>query len=208
MIMMRGMMKRASLLAVALSASLFGADVRPLPEVPRTGGLPLMEALSRRQSQRDFTEGATLTEAELAGVLWAANGFNRDGKRTAPSAMNAQAVDIYVFDAAGAWRYEPTASRLTLVRAGDLRGETGGQPFVRKAAVNLVFVYDTARAPRKGDSRWAAVDAAFCAENVYLYCASAGLKTVVRGSVSQEQVAKALGLPETARAVLAQSVGK
>ena len=82
--MMRGMMKRASLLAVVLSAGLFGAEVRPLPEVPRTGGLPLMEALSRRQSHRDFAEGATLTDAELAGVLWAANGFNRDGSARRP----------------------------------------------------------------------------------------------------------------------------
>jgi hypothetical protein len=45
------------------------------------------------------------------------------------------------------------------------------------------------------------------AQNVYLYCASAGLATVVRGLVDRRRLAVALGLKPTQRIALAQTVG-
>lgn len=196
-----------AMMALALAGSAFG-ETKALPKIEMKGGMPLFEALGKRQSNRDYTAGAVLTEAELGGVLWAANGFNRADRRTAPSALNAQAVDIYVFDAKGIWAYLPKEHALKLVKEGDFRAATGMQPFVKDAAVNLVFAYDTDRAPRKGESRWAAVDAAFCCENVYLYCAATGLKTVVRASVDGARCAELIGLSKSAVITLAQCVGK
>src|SRR5690349_8327683 len=67
-----------------------------LPPVDRTGGPPLMDTLSRRHSAREFAPDP-LPLPLLSGLLWAAYGVNRpDGGRTAPSAINAQEVDVYV----------------------------------------------------------------------------------------------------------------
>ena len=47
-----------------------------LSQSPKQGGLPLMEALARRHSSRDFARDA-LPLPLLAGLLWAAYGMNR-----------------------------------------------------------------------------------------------------------------------------------
>jgi len=67
-----------------------------LPPPEKHGGLPLMEALARRHSSRDFAN-APLPMPLLSNLLWAAYGVNRpEGGRTAPSALNAQEIDVYV----------------------------------------------------------------------------------------------------------------
>jgi hypothetical protein len=66
-----------------------------LPQVDRHGGMPLMEALSARRSSREFAPDP-LPLPLLAGVLWAAYGINRpEGGRTAPTAINAQEIDVF-----------------------------------------------------------------------------------------------------------------
>ena len=67
-----------------------------LPAPDASGGMPLMEALAKRHSAREFASTA-LPLPLLSNLLWAANGINRaDGHHTAPSAMNAQVIDIPV----------------------------------------------------------------------------------------------------------------
>ena len=67
-----------------------------LPAPRKEGGMPLMEAISKRRSDREFAS-AELTLPTLSNLLWAAYGVNRaEGGRTAPSALNAQEVDLYV----------------------------------------------------------------------------------------------------------------
>jgi nitroreductase len=53
----------------------------------------------------------------------------------------------------------------------------------------------------------AGADAGCIAQNVYLFCAGAGLATVVRGLVDRRRLAQALGLSKSERVALAQSVG-
>ena len=206
------MLKRSLLtLLVITLAILSAADLRPLPPAEKEGGMSLLEALAARKSSRDFTAGKSLTAQELSTLLWCANGFNREKMRTAPSAVNAQAIEIYVFDAEAIWLYVPESHALKLIRKGDYRKATGKQPFVAKAAVNLLFVYDMEKWPGgkdKCDGKWAEADASFCSENVYLYCAAAELKTVVRGMFDAKALQKLLALPETKLPVLTQSVGR
>ena len=183
----------------------------PLPAPRREGGMPLMRALQQRHSTREFTT-EKLPLQTLADLLWAAAGINRPdtSKRTAPSARNWQEIDVYVVLAEGAYLYDALANRLRAAAAGDLREATGAQDFVAKAPVNLVFVADLsklAEVPAEDRTLYTGADAAFISENVYLFCASEGLGTVVRGSVDRAALAGALGLPAGKQVILAQTVG-
>lgn len=188
-----------------------------LPAPQTTGGKPLMEALRDRQSGRDFSP-MPLPEQVLSNLLWAAFGINRpeSGRRTAPSALNWQETDIYAFTPQGAYLYDAKENALLPVAAGDHRGATGSvlQPFVKKAPLNLVYVVDAARSGIVGrvmstEDRDMFSDTAvgFISQNVYLYCASEGLATVVRGMVDREALTALLKLRPEQRIVLAQSVG-
>ena len=116
-----------------------------LPPPQTTGGRPLMEVLKDRKSTREFGSG-TLSQQTLSNLLWAAFGINRpDGRRTAPSAMNWQEVSIYVATPAGVYVYDAKTNVLEPVLAGDFRAATGTQPFVKDAAVNLVYVSDLSK---------------------------------------------------------------
>jgi SagB-type dehydrogenase family enzyme len=182
-----------------------------LPPPQKTGGKPLMETLALRQSNRSFSS-KPLPITTLSNLLWAANGINRldSGKRTAPSARNMQEIDIYVALPEGLYYYEPKAHALQLVVAQDLRGLTGSQPFCAQAALNLIFVSDYDKMGNLNDEQksfYSATDAGFVSQNVYLFCASAGLNTVVRASLNRESLAESMGLRPTQKIILAQTVG-
>jgi SagB-type dehydrogenase family enzyme len=182
-----------------------------LPKPVMEGGMPLMEALKSRHSSRDFS-GKPLSDQVLSNLLWAACGVNRpDGRRTAPSAMNWQEIDVYVVRADGTWIYFPRENKLVLVAEGDLRAMTGIQDFVGSAAVNLVFVADMDRTSGKmlvtDKAIYVGADVGCISQNVYLYCASEGLNTVVRGSIDRSTLAKALNLSDHQQILLAQTVG-
>lgn len=183
-----------------------------LPPPETAGGMPLMQALQARRSSREFA-GRPLPPQLLSNLLWAANGVNRpdSGKRTAPSARDWREIDVYVTTAEAAYRYDPATHTLTQVATGDLRRLTGVQDFVATAAVNLVYVADLDRtsdddAPDR-KARFVAADAGFIAQNVYLFCASEGLASVVFAMVDRPGFAQAAGLKPHQRIALAQSVG-
>ena len=182
-----------------------------LPPPRMEGGMPLMQALRERRTLREFSTRA-LPAQVLSDLLWAAAGVNRPacGKRTAPTARDWREITVYVATAEGAFRYDPDAHVLQPVVADDVRALTGRQDFVAEAPVNLVYVADLARMGEADAERrrfYAATDTGFIAQNVYLYCASAGLATVARGALDREALAGILRLKEHQQIVLAQSVG-
>jgi nitroreductase len=143
--------------------------------------------------------------------LWAAFGINRadSGHRTAPSASNRQEIDIYVASADGLYLHNAKSHALEPVLVPDVRAATGRQAFVRDAPVNLVFVADFARmssGSAEDKVLYSAADTGFISQNVYLYCASERLATVVRGSLDRAALAAAMGLRPDQRIILAQSV--
>jgi SagB-type dehydrogenase family enzyme len=200
----------AAALAVGAAAPAQDAQTVELPKPQMTGGRPLMEVLKDRRSQRSFST-KPLPPQVLSNLLWAACGVNRpDGRRTAPSAVNWQEVDVYVATSDGLYLFDAKAHALKLVVAKDLRAQTGGQPFVGQAPVNLVYVADYARMGRGSDRDkdfYAAADTGFISQNVYLFCASEGLATVVRGSVDKAALGTAMGLRPEQHVTLAQTVG-
>ena len=90
----------------------------PKPDMNRAG--LLMKALSERHSTREFASKA-LNLSDLSDLLWAANGINRSdsGKRTAPSALNKQDVDVYVVLPEGSYLYDAKNHQLNLIAEGD-----------------------------------------------------------------------------------------
>jgi nitroreductase len=144
-------------------------------------------------------------------MLWAANGINRpDGKRTAPTARNMQEIDVYVALEEGLYLYDAQANTLAPVLAGDIRGTTGKQDFVKIAPVNLIFVADYAKmgdVPDEQKNFYSATDTGYVSQNVYLFCASENLATVVRGMVDRPALSAVMKLPDTKKIILAQTVG-
>lgn len=197
------------LAAAAQAAEKPGPIILPAPQ--KDGGKPLMQALALRKSTRSFKE-KKLPPQVLSNLLWAACGVNRpdSGKRTAPTAKNWQEIDVYVAVAEGLYRYDATAHRLDPVLAGDIRAATGGQPFVKTAPVDLVYVADHAKAtdaPPDARDFYCATDTGFISQNVYLFCASEGLATVVLGWVDKPKLEKAMGLRPDQKVILSQPVG-
>ena len=182
-----------------------------LPAPETQGGMPLMAALSARHSSREFAPDP-LPPQVLSSLLWAAWGVNRpgDGGRTAPSALNAQEVDLYVALPGGAYLYDARENLLRLVVSRDLRRVTGYQDFVDEAPLDLVLVADHSRmkmVPVAQRESYASACAGAIAQNVYLFAASAGLVAVIRAWIDRQAIADALGLEHDQQVLLSQTVG-
>ena len=197
-------MPRANVVAAELS-------VRDLPPPTQQGGKPLMEALLLRRSTRVYAP-TPLAPQMLSDLLWAANGVNRPatGERTAPYWRHIMVTDIYAAMADGVWLYEPGTHKLQPYMQADIRTETGLQDFVGTAPLDLIYVAHGERMSDIGPQErrlYASVDAGFIGQNVYLFCASAGLATVFRGAVPYDELTKKLGLPAEQFVTFSQTVG-
>ncbi|MCA8091931.1 nitroreductase family protein [Burkholderia anthina] len=182
-----------------------------LPRPMLDSDVTLMAALASRTSSREFAT-TPLPPATLGTMLWAADGINRpaSGGRTAPSAHAFNEIDIYVALPYGVYRYDAAAHRLVLKHAVDARNLTGYQDFVGRAPLDLVYVVRTAAIldmPPQQRDVFSAIAAGAIAQNVSLYCAAAGLGTVVRGWIDHRALADALRLNEDELPILAQTVG-
>ena len=199
-----------TVLLLMFAASAYSQDIIKLP-APRTeGGMPLMQALKERKSGREFSS-KKLSQQTLSNLLWAAWGINRpNGHRTAPSARNLQDIDIYVAMSDGLFLYDAKDNQLKKISNEDIRAATGVQGYVKDAALNLIYVSDLASlkvTDPKAVEFYTGAHTGFIAQNVYLFCASAGLSTVVRGSVDRDALAKIMKLRPDQKITLAQSVG-
>ncbi|HOG23054.1 MAG TPA: nitroreductase family protein [Candidatus Omnitrophota bacterium] len=190
----------------------FTAEVTNMRLLPpdTEGGKPLMQALSERKSSREFRPDE-LPPQVLSNLLWAANGVNRpDGRRTSPSAKNTQEIEIYVAKKEALYLYDAKEHALTVVIPEDIRSRIGRQVFVQDAPVGLIFVSNTGKF-RGGSEEdalfYSATDTGYVSQNVYLFCASEGLSTVVLGTIDRDQLAKTMKLQPRQRIILTQPVG-
>lgn len=182
-----------------------------LPKPQMTGGKPLMEALAQRHSARRYDTQKTLSQQQMANLLWAACGVNRaDGRRTSPTAINAQEIDVYVFTKEGVYLYLAKENKLKEVMKGDQRAQTTTQESAQECPLILVYVGALDRFGRMDEANrqfYSATDCGFVSQNVYLYCASEGLSTVVLGYVNRDIVHQLLNLSASHKVLLAQPVG-
>jgi Nitroreductase family. len=186
-----------------------------LPAPDKTGGKPLMKALSERQSTRTFTKD-NLTLQQMSDMLWAAWGINRsdEKKRTAPSARNTQEIDVYVALPTGLYLYDGLSHMLKQIHNRDIRSLCGTQDFVATAPLNLVYVADMGKLGKKegdeikdSDLLWSYANTGFIAQNIYLYCASENLGCVIRAFIPKEKLAPEMGLRKNQVIILSQTVG-
>lgn len=201
------MRKIGILILIAMtSITTFGQNiVLNKPDMNR--GSSMMQAFADRVSNREFFE-TPLNLQDLSDLLWTANGINRDeeGKKTAPSAMNSQDVDLYVLLKEGCYFYDAKKHQLDLISQEDLRPLVAGkQDFVLKAPVILLMVSDISRFNHGDDDlrmSWANMDAGYVSQNICLFCAANNLNTVPRGSMDKESLHKKMNLKESQKLIL------
>jgi len=187
----------------------FEAIKLPTPQMNK--GRALMQVLKNRQSLRNIAPDK-LSLQELGNLLWVACGVNRpeSGKRTAPTAVNWQEIDVYVALPEGLYLYDARGHTLAPVLDEDIRPLAGKQKFVQTAPVVLIYTADfdkMTRASKESKHFYSATDTGFISQNVYLYCASEGLATVVIGMVDKPRLQEKMKLRPAQHVILTQPVG-
>lgn len=199
-------------LACTLVSFAVAADTISLPEPNRSGGMSLLEALENRRSSREFDD-VSLSEQDMSDMLWAIAGINRkDGKRVYPVAQGRQDMTAYVISKEGVYRYDPVENTLVHVTSGDYRAESGKQPFVGSAAVNIAFVQNMDMWSRNEGEKtrgenFGYAHAGGMMQNGYLFAAARGWSAVIRGSFDERSMQKLLGVDANQRIRLILSVG-
>ena len=183
------------------------AESVALPAPAKTGGMPLMQALAERKTVRDYKPGE-LDAATLSEILYAANGVNRpDGKRTIPTAMNTQDLEVYVALPGAAYHYDAKANKLVRIEAGDFRADLiTRKDLAANSACILVYAADTTK-NRSPETKYSAIHVGEASQDVYLYAASKGLGTVSLGMYDEAAVRKVFKLDAKMNVILAQAVG-
>jgi SagB-type dehydrogenase family enzyme len=204
------------LMPLAASAQQTTLPVFKLNKPDLNRGLPVMQAMAARRSADNWSD-KVISLKDLSDLIWAANGINRakSGKRTAPSALNAQDIDIYVFTTRGVYRYDAKKHVLRPIADGDHRSEIiksydPTKPAAPIAPVEFVLVSDGTRFPfgtQEQRREWGAIDAGIVSQNISVFCAATELATRPRGSVDREKLHTLLGLKDGAYAILDHPVG-
>ena len=197
-------------LMMMLSTNMMAQSVQqlPAPKFDKKSDMSLVDVLQKRESVREYAADP-LTDQELSNILWGACGINRpESKRlTAPSAVNAQDIIVYVCRADGAWRYDAQQNTLTRITELDLRKAVAGrQPFAANAPVCLLLVSDLSKL--RGNREYGAMDAGYVSENIYLICTAMGLKTVARAMMERDALVRELGLNDSQVPMLNHPIGR
>ena len=179
-------------------------DKVKLPNPVTEGGMPLFEALTKRESLRVFDPDKRVNSQIISQALWTCYGVNRkDSKlRTTPSAKGWFPLLVYVFLEDGVYLYDSIEHSLTKKFEGDFRYLTGTQTdLVNNARINFVFVADfkkpSAMDPDEQHKlRSIYLDTGHCAMALSLYAASNNMKGVDRAMVEPDPLLEFLGLPK------------
>ncbi|MDG5799045.1 SagB/ThcOx family dehydrogenase [Marinilabiliaceae bacterium ANBcel2] len=188
-------------------------EVITLPEPDITGGISLMQALNERQTSREFSQ-KDLTLQDISDLCWAAWGYNRDDKRTAPSSQNKQEMELYLFLKEGIYKYNASEHSLIKTKKGDYRSHSGLQDFVEDAPLNFVYVSNMESAGYESPDEITCetltpshANTGFMAQNVYLTAASKGLGSVIRGWIDADDLHNIMELDEMQVPLYGQTVG-
>ncbi len=175
-------------------------NIRKLPKPDLEGGMPLMEAIAKRKTVREFSS-KLIENQDLSNMLFAAWGISHDDKRTIPTARNLQNMNVYAVFDGGIWLYDGKENNLVKVgEAKEVMPFIAKQDFVEEAPLTLIF---TAKLDDKG---YAQMHAGSAYQNVGLYCASRGMSNVVRGMIDFEEIGKVLGLKDE-KVIITQTIG-
>ncbi|MHB9072178.1 MAG: SagB/ThcOx family dehydrogenase [Desulfobaccales bacterium] len=201
----------------------FGAEAIKLPPPAKKGTVSVEEALQNRRSNRQFAN-RPLELAQISQMLWAADGINNpQGKRTAPAAKAAYAIDLYVVVgergvtnlAPGVYHYLVADNALEPVAKGELRAGVAkacnSQAWIEKAPVIVVITGDYARcAAKNGEQKapmYTHMESGFVAQNLFLQVGALGLGAGIAGGFNDKALAQTLKLPQNDVPLLVMPVG-
>ena len=171
----------------------------PQPDIEQQSPA-LMNLLNTRKSERIYNKNKEIDDKTLSEVLWAANGINKYGRRTIPTARNEQNLKVFVLKENGVWFYNANENRLEKISDENAIPYTGEQQdFVFNAPVHLIYT--------SSDQRWGSTHAGSAYQNVYLYATAKGLATVIRGLIDFDALHKALKLDSDEFVIAHQTVG-
>jgi SagB-type dehydrogenase family enzyme len=190
-------------------------DLTP-PEQLTLGQMPLIEAIRRRRSHRQYSE-EPLTIDELSFLLWATQGVSRVVRkeggpvtwtfRTAPSGGARHPFETYLMVnrvtgvESGLYRYLAMEHKLCpLSHEPGLLGrvqEASNQTFVAASAVTFIWT----AIPYRTEWRYSIVapkliaqDSGHLCENLYLACEAIGAGTCAVGAYNQAKIDHVLGI--------------
>lgn len=197
----------ACLVCTASPALALGGE---LP-APRTeGGLSVFEALEKRSSApgRDFPSGA-ISDEELATLLWAATGRNRQDKGwTVPMAMGTSPYcSVYVVAAEGAYRYEWKEHSLRKITSDDITKKIAKQEFIGAAPYILIFVADTNATDKLGSAGLGEILVGAMTQNVYLAAQALDIGGRYVASINADEIRTALSLEKKQVPICVMPIG-
>jgi SagB-type dehydrogenase family enzyme len=201
----------------------FGAEGIKLPPPAQKGTVSVEEALQGRRSNRQFAN-RPLELAQISQMLWAADGINHpQGKKTAPAARAAYAVELYVVVGErgvtnlppGIYRYLAADNALAQVAQGEFRAgvakSCNSQAWIEKAPVIVVITGDYARCAAKNGEKKAQMfthmESGFVAQNLFLQVGALGLGAGIAGGFDDKALAQTLKLPQNDVPLLVMPVG-
>jgi len=130
-----------------------------------------------------------------------------------PSACNSQIIKVYAVLETGAYKYIEPEHKLTQLSNEDIRGNLGTQKMMKCAQFGLIYVADFNKNTGIIKSDYgkkmfvAGTETGLMSQNVYLFCASAKLNTVLIALTDRDYLAGALKLDESSEVIYAQIVG-
>ncbi|HOG47566.1 MAG TPA: SagB/ThcOx family dehydrogenase [Anaerolineae bacterium] len=178
-----------------------------------SGTMPLIEAIRKRRSRRQFTD-EPLTLEELSFLLWATQGVREvaqggaSTRRTVPSAGGRHPFETYiaVYNVAGLapglYRYLPLEHRLCLLQAGEGLAERviagcRGQRFAGRCAATFIWTVLPYRAEWRYSiiaHKMIAQDAGHLCQNLYLASEAIGAGTCAIGAYDQATMDAVVGV--------------
>lgn len=192
-----------------------------LPELRRSSGVSVEEAINNRRSRRSYSQEPVLLD-EISQLCWAAQGITQKtyGFRAAPSAGALYPIEIFLVVGnsdleQGIYHYRCTDHVLELVKKGDHREDlcraSVGQEWVKNAALNVVITGVFSRTETKygerGRKRYVYMEAGHVAENIYLQAESLSLATVSVGAFYDDDVREILSLSEEYAPIYVMPIG-
>jgi len=208
---------RAALTLCATFALVAQAPLK-LPTVPAQGP-SLISALTGRATVRNLT-GPGLTLAEAGQLLWAAQGENRPGRRTVPSAHAKYPLEVYLATAgsadlaAGLYHYLPGGHQLARVGEGGpaaLLGPVKGmQPWIPASPAVFVLAGEPTRIEKSGTGPALSLtyyEGGAAAQGLLLQASALGLGAGTAAGVDMDGVARTLKLPKGTQVLTLLSVG-
>jgi SagB-type dehydrogenase family enzyme len=207
--------------ALALFATCLLSAQEALPvklPPPVTGGAPLADALAGRKTVRTLG-GPGLTLSEAGQLLWSAQGENRPGMRTVPSAHAKYPLELYLLTSGSAtlpggfYHYLPAGNQLQQVGDGSPNATLGKlksmQPWIAAApAVFVVAGVPTRIDPTGKNPSLTYYEGGAAAQDLLLQAVALGLDAGTAAGLDMVAVAAALKLPAGTQIMTVLPVGR